>query len=800
MNKPRFAIMSSQNQGVCILLAITLCSALSALNSQAQLANTRIAFQSNRDGNWEIYLMNVNGTNQTNLTNNLASDYGTVWSADGTKIGFSSTRDGNMEIYVMNADGADPARLTNNPANDYQPTWSPDGAKIAFVSDRDGNAEIYVMNADGTDPIDLTNNGWTDYSPAWSPDATKIVFVSDRHDWNDELYAMNADGTNLTRLTTNPDYEYHPAWSPDGAKIAFQCNHDGNCEIYVMNADGTKPTDLTNSPAEDRDPSWSPDGTKIVFHSNRDGNREIYAMNADGTNPTRLTNNPAEEWVPAWSPFLLMPVQRDTLQAVADAYVRTDLDARRNDNYGAQQVIGVGTSRGGGGIPFGGPDAFRTLIQFDLTGVAHADLTSAVLEMTVFESVFPSTYEVDIHRIVASGSLTPWIEGNGFEGFPLPPGCANTDDAFGVAWVGAGDGGDANNQTQPNYDPNVLASATVNGPTTSPGMVIGWDVTPLVRAWLDGTVPNHGMLLRDGTSDGTFRALLFGARDGKLRNIPDPRNQDGPRLILTYPVKTFAHGSGPVTVFVGVTNSDNNGRRISLLTEVYKNETLISKDSLVNQQVAGNALNNSKKFVIPLNVDDTDFLPTDVLSAKVYVKRVGGSGNFGVRMWYNRDSVNSASRGWSRLYKKTVGGTTGSYYYFLNDGTLATSPGSVGIASMVTATTAYQSFGTWQIQGSLLKQQISVTPALPATFALYQNYPNPFNPVTHFPLSIANCQLTILKVYDLLGREVVTLVNEVKQPGIYTVAWDAGGLASGVYLYRLQAGSYVETRKLVLTR
>jgi hypothetical protein len=83
-------------------------------------------------------------------------------------------------------------------------------------------------------------------------------------------------------------------------------------------------------------------------------------------------------------------------------------------------------------------------------------------------------------------------------------------------------------------------------------------------------------------------------------------------------------------------------------------------------------------------------------------------------------------------------------------------------------------------------------------FKLYDNYPNPFNPTTRIQFSIADRQLTIVKVYDVLGREVVTLVNEVKEPGTYTVQFSGSGLASGVYFYRLQAGSFVQTKKLLL--
>jgi hypothetical protein len=94
------------------------------------------------------------------------------------------------------------------------------------------------------------------------------------------------------------------------------------------------------------------------------------------------------------------------------------------------------------------------------------------------------------------------------------------------------------------------------------------------------------------------------------------------------------------------------------------------------------------------------------------------------------------------------------------------------------------------------------TPAkyLPKFFALYQNFPNPFNPVTTIEFSIVNPQFTILRVYDLLGREVETLVNEVKQPGVYTVPWDASNVPSGVYFYQLRAGAYAESKKLVVLK
>ena len=89
---------------------------------------------------------------------------------------------------------------------------------------------------------------------------------------------------------------------------------------------------------------------------------------------------------------------------------------------------------------------------------------------------------------------------------------------------------------------------------------------------------------------------------------------------------------------------------------------------------------------------------------------------------------------------------------------------------------------------------------IPASFSLSQNYPNPFNPSTTIKFQVSSFKFVSLKVYDVLGREVATLVNEQKSPGIYTVQWDASGVASGVYFYRLASGGFIETKRLLLLR
>jgi WD40 repeat protein len=155
---------------ILVAVIVSLIAAWGSAPAQAAFpgSNGTIAFDSNRDGNLEIYSMNADGTNPTNLTNNTAADIRPAFSPDGSKIAFQSGRDGNdYEIYSMNADGTNPTRLTNNPAFDAAPAFSPDGSKLAFQSHRDGNPEIYSMNADGTSPTRLTNNPANEEAPDW---------------------------------------------------------------------------------------------------------------------------------------------------------------------------------------------------------------------------------------------------------------------------------------------------------------------------------------------------------------------------------------------------------------------------------------------------------------------------------------------------------------------------------------------------------------------------------------------------------------------------------------------------------
>jgi len=245
----------------------------------------KIVFASERDGQGEIYIMNTDGSSQTNLTKSPWMDLDPCLSKDGAKIAYESYPSGDGEIYIMNSDGTSQVDLTNNPADDYDPSFSRDRSKLAFTSNRDGNWDIFLTNSDGSGQINLTNNPAEDRVPSFSPDGSKIAFASDRNG-NSDIYVMNVDGSGVTRLTNDPAMAYYPSFSPDGSKIAFVSYRDGNLEVYVMNSDGSGQTNLTNNPANDSFPtSFSPDGSRIAFTSERDGNEEIYVFSPPSLEP-----------------------------------------------------------------------------------------------------------------------------------------------------------------------------------------------------------------------------------------------------------------------------------------------------------------------------------------------------------------------------------------------------------------------------------------------------------------------------------------------------------------------------------
>ena len=270
----------------------------------------RILFVSFRDGEREIYVMNADGSGQTNVTNDPDVDDEPDWSSDGSKIVFFSGRNGSADLYTINADGSAVRRLTDSTAGDFSPRWSPDGTRIALsrsgslmVMDADGgNAEVIMEPEPGNSTTPCRAGA---FLGSWSPDGKRLTYyTANAIQALAQVCAIDADGSNLKVLVNEPGgFHVEPVWSPDGKRIAYRDIRDNNIEVFVLDLESGERRNLSNNPGTDLEPAWSPDGNWIAFGSLRDGNPsfDIYIMRADGSDVRRLTTDPAKDSYPGWT-------------------------------------------------------------------------------------------------------------------------------------------------------------------------------------------------------------------------------------------------------------------------------------------------------------------------------------------------------------------------------------------------------------------------------------------------------------------------------------------------------------------
>ncbi|MEC9374017.1 MAG: DPP IV N-terminal domain-containing protein, partial [Planctomycetota bacterium] len=248
----------------------------------AYASDDRIFYVSNRDrpsgGGYDLFVTRPDASFSWKITQFPIYDSIVGISRDGERFAVASRKDGDGEIYLIDIAGRELAQLTDNDAHESDPDLSPDGRSIVFRSDRDGPWDLYIMNLDGANVRRLTNHRENDHlkgyggeGPArFSPDGSKILFMSHRHgSW--DLYTIRPDGSDLTRLTFDDSDESYGAWSPDGRFIAFNSNRGDNYDICLMRADGSGVRRLTSDPASDQAPSWVTDAALTPYFVHGDG-------------------------------------------------------------------------------------------------------------------------------------------------------------------------------------------------------------------------------------------------------------------------------------------------------------------------------------------------------------------------------------------------------------------------------------------------------------------------------------------------------------------------------------------------
>ncbi len=215
-------------------------------------------------------------------------------------IAFDSDRDGNKEIFVMGPDGKDAVNLTNNPADDWDPSWSPDGKWIAFVSNRENGGEggqfIYVMDANGGNLRQLSLENDSEF-PDWSHDGKRITYSA-----KGDIYIIPADGSGQSiNLTNSPEIDVLSSWSPDDSQIAWLSGDEGNRNIFVMNTDGSNARKITEN-GKVTDIEWTADGRLFAHWDNPEAGCFNCVLDADGSNVIDAGGKGSiQEYIPFWT-------------------------------------------------------------------------------------------------------------------------------------------------------------------------------------------------------------------------------------------------------------------------------------------------------------------------------------------------------------------------------------------------------------------------------------------------------------------------------------------------------------------
>ena len=196
----------------------------------------------------QVTTVSPTGKNPQTLTSGPALNWHPMFSPDGSKIAFTSNRDGgDWELYVMNANGSNEVRITNRNGEDSMPCWSPDGSKIYYMYSDAADIKIWRMDPDGTDAEAVSTGTGYDAYPVVNPAGTKIVFARNIG-VNQQVYTMDIDGGNIAELpnASGADAEFAPRWSADGSKIVYFWRASGTSgdRIHVCDADGANDHEL----------------------------------------------------------------------------------------------------------------------------------------------------------------------------------------------------------------------------------------------------------------------------------------------------------------------------------------------------------------------------------------------------------------------------------------------------------------------------------------------------------------------------------------------------------------------------
>ena len=277
----------------------------------ASARDEKIAFSSNRRGNWDIYVMNPDGSNQIRLTNNRGDDFSPVWSPTREEILFVSDRSGVGDLYMIDADGRRLRKVFSDTAKRIEPAWSPDGERIVFHAELP-QWSIQTATIHGRDVKQVASADRRGGNPSWSPDGTEIAFVDDVGGSRRIRILTLSSGAVQTFLPKESPWMYSPAWSPDGEQLAFSWYKWGvgvdKQALFVANRDGSRLKQISKSVPGTHSPSWSPESDKLVYaERDKDNSQQIVVIDVRNGRKREMTHR-GSNITPDWLNPINLPV------------------------------------------------------------------------------------------------------------------------------------------------------------------------------------------------------------------------------------------------------------------------------------------------------------------------------------------------------------------------------------------------------------------------------------------------------------------------------------------------------------
>jgi len=260
-----------------------------------------VVFQSNRQGNLELYMTDSEGAQQTRLTTTKSNNVNAMVGPDNEHVIFQSDRNGNWDLYLLNVKTGADKQLTSSTGDDVNAYWSPDPNWIVFQSNRTGAWNVYLLNLSTGTEYSVTSQSKDIVFPSWSPNGRQLAFFAD---WGGKLtlYISDLQGGSIKRLAHQGNAG-NATWSPEGNRIAYQVEgSNSNTDVFTFDLTTEEQYQLTTFNGPDSAPTWDCGGANVSFTSTSEGSPNIYKVPWRGGDIDYITITPFTNKWSEWSP------------------------------------------------------------------------------------------------------------------------------------------------------------------------------------------------------------------------------------------------------------------------------------------------------------------------------------------------------------------------------------------------------------------------------------------------------------------------------------------------------------------